>query len=281
MPNDWSKEEAEAIVADYFSMLESDLKGLPYSKTQHRRNLQKLLNKRTEGSIEYKYQNISGVLYDLGFLYIPGYKPALNYQKKVLPDIVSERLNKNQKLFVQAEEAVKQIIPVPQVDDILKILISPPRHAIKPNKVREKRPTYRPRPFNYLEREANNQSLGLAGEEFILNYERAVLISKGQESLAAKIEHVSKTRGDGDGFDILSFEVTGKERLIEVKTTKYDINTPFYISRNEVSVSKDRSEQYHLYRLFDFRTEPRLFTLSGALTTTCLLEPDSYVATVA
>src|SRR5690606_20583960 len=107
------------------------------------------------------------------------------------------------------------------------------------------------------------------------------LIHAGQERLAAKIEHVSKLRGDGDGFDILSFETSGKERLIEVKTTKYGIETPFYISRNEEVVSQVKSDQYYLYRLFSFREKPKLFTLRGALSSTCILEPELYTATVA
>ncbi|BAS06695.1 hypothetical protein AHiyo4_01170 [Arthrobacter sp. Hiyo4] len=44
---------------------------------------------------------------------------------------------------------------------------------------------------------------------------------------------MSKTRGDGLGYDILSFEESGKERLLEVKTTKSRAETPFFVSRNE------------------------------------------------
>ena len=132
--------------------------------------------------------------------------------------------------------------------------------------------------MNYLEREANNRSLGLAGEEFVINFERARLIHAGAEKLASKIEHVSKEKGDGAGFDVLSFEKSGDERLIEVKTTKYGAHTPFYISRNELEVSKSESVRYHLYRLFDFRERPQLFTLRGALSKTCTLDATNYVA---
>ncbi len=113
-----------------------------------------------------------------------------------------------------------------------------------------------------------------------MNFERARLLHAGRESLAAKIEHTSKVRGDGDGFDILSFEESGRERLIEVKTTKYGQETPFFVSRNELVVSEARADFYHLYRLFEFRDAPRIFTLNGALSTTCRLAASTYMASV-
>jgi hypothetical protein len=36
MPADWSRAEVEATVADYFAMLEEELRGVPYNKTAHR-----------------------------------------------------------------------------------------------------------------------------------------------------------------------------------------------------------------------------------------------------
>lgn len=113
----------------------------------------------------------------------------------------------------------------------------------------------------------------------MLNYERARLLLAGREKLAARIEHTARIRGDYEGYDILSFEESGRERLIEVKTTKYGTDTPFYVSRNEVAVSSRESERYHLYRLFDFRTSPRLYTLPGAIESSCLLSPTTYLAT--
>ena len=114
-----------------------------------------------------------------------------------------------------------------------------------------------------------------------MNFERARLISLRAERLASRIEHVARTRGDGEGFDVLSFETSGAERFIEVKTTRYGRETPFFISRNELSVSQRAAHQYHLYRVFGFRQTPLLFTLSGVLSSTCSLDPYTYVASVA
>lgn len=59
---DWSEAELRAIIEDYFDMLLLDLWGERYSKQEHRRALLPKLEGRTEGSIEFKHQNISAVL---------------------------------------------------------------------------------------------------------------------------------------------------------------------------------------------------------------------------
>jgi hypothetical protein len=279
MANDWSREEVEATVADYLAMLSAELAGVPYNKTAHRRKLVKLLDNRSEQAIEFKHANISAVLIDLGFPYIAGYKPRLNYQQ-LLYDVVSDRLAANPQLLNVAAADADLPIVVPEVDDILSVLTSPPTAPEPDRAVHQSQGRRRSFSTNYLEREARNRSLGAAGEEFVLNFERARLLSVGKEVLAGRIEHTSRVRGDGEGFDILSFEESGKERLIEVKTTKYGRETPFFVSSNELSVSESYADEYHLYRLFGFRIDPRLFTLCGALAATCRLSASSYLATV-
>ena len=279
MPNDWSREEVEATVADYLAMLSAELAGVPYNKAVHRRELVKLLDNRSEQAIEFKHANISAVLIDLGFPYIAGYKPRSNYQQ-LLYDVVSDRLAENPKLLSVAAADADLPIVVPEVDDILSVLTSPPTTPEPDRAAQQSQVRRRSFSTNYLEREARNRSLGSAGEEFVLNFERARLLSAGREALAGRIEHTSRVRGDGEGFDILSFEESGKERLIEVKTTKYGHETPFFVSSNELAVSDSRADEYHLYRLFGFRLAPRVFTLVGALGSTCRLSASSYLATV-
>jgi len=70
--HDWSRYEVEAIVADYLSMLASELAGTPYNKTVHRRALMPALNNRSDQAIEFKHCNISAALLDAGFPYIGG-----------------------------------------------------------------------------------------------------------------------------------------------------------------------------------------------------------------
>ena len=83
---DWRDSELDAIVADYFAMLVSDLSGQPYLKSRHRLALQAEIG-RSDGSIEFKHQNISAVLDELGLPWIKGYKPAKNYQNAIFDAI--------------------------------------------------------------------------------------------------------------------------------------------------------------------------------------------------
>jgi hypothetical protein len=237
-PQDWTREEVEATVADYFDMLDAQETGREYNKTEHRRNLGKLLNKRSEGAIERKHQNISAILIELGLGYIGGYKPLCNYQQ-LLFETVEDSLRNNRQLIATIAKAVQRPAEVPTVDDILRALVEPPlpqpRSNAYPTFVFD-RPIKEPQ-VNCLALEAANRSLGKAGEQFALRFEVARLVAARRERLAAQVEHVTITRGDGLGYDVLSYETTGQERLIEVKTTAYGPQTPFFVTRNELSVS--------------------------------------------
>lgn len=273
MPDNWTREEVEATVADYFSMLSLELRGESFNKKQHNRTLQSLLRNRSAGAIEYKHQNISAILIELGFPYIEGYKPASNWQD-LLRVVVEERLSTTSFLTAEAAIAVTQPqIAVPNIKDFLAIEVEPPTRDPERRVYDRPRTQVPPRVRNYLEEEARNRSLGDAGETLILQFEHQRLWSAGKRHLAERIEQVSKTRGEQAGYDILSFENDGRERLIEVKTTGFGPFTPFFASRNEVSVSDVRDESYHLYRLFRFRRDPKLFRLKGSLEKTCVLDP--------
>lgn len=273
---DWSREEVEAIVADYLQMLTLELAGQNYSKTVHRRKLQEKLQDRSDASIEFKHGNISAVMIDLGFPYIRGYKPRSNYQA-LIAMVAAEQVRGKPTLDNAALAAVQQPALVPTLTDFTKVKSDAPQ--------KQNRATESVNPLNfravkrdYLEREAQNQSLGLAGEEFIVKFEHWRLIQLGQPRLAEKVDHVSQSKGDGLGYDVLSFESDGKERFIEVKTTTFGRDTPFFISRGELALSHGAKDQFHLYRLFEFRKAPRLFELQGSLDKHCVLDPVTYRA---
>src|SRR6202046_900413 len=82
----WQDDELDAIVADYFAMLDADLSGTPYIKSRHSAALMAQIG-RTHRSVEFKHQNISAVLDELGMPWIPGYKPKRNYQNAILDAI--------------------------------------------------------------------------------------------------------------------------------------------------------------------------------------------------
>lgn len=272
---DWSREEVEAIVADYLQMLTMELAGQAYSKTEHRRRLAARLNNRSDSSIEFKHGNISAVLIELGYPYVRGYRPRANFQRLLL-EITAQQAAKSPLLDTTALAAVQQPATIPQHVDFASLKVESPARQEKASSPLPH--SFRAAKRDYLEREAHNRSLGAAGEEFALRFERWRLTTSGYAELAERIEHVSKTRGDGLGFDILSYNLDGSERYIEVKTTTFGRETPFFISETELVRSKLDGANYHLYRLFEFRRQPRIFELVGALDMTCFLDAVTYKA---
>lgn len=88
LANDWSVAEVAAVVADYLTMLECELRGESYNKREHNRRLQLVLNDRSTASIELKHQNISAVMIEFGLPYVDGYKPRSNYQKLLRTEVL-------------------------------------------------------------------------------------------------------------------------------------------------------------------------------------------------
>lgn len=274
MAQDWSEVEVQAIVADYFAMLDCELRGQAYSKADHRRQLEALLNNRSKGSIEFKHQNISAILLELGLPYIDGYKPLPNYQallKKAVEDWLAPS-SRAVSLIDIAEEPTLQIPALPQEAQSVLVDIPAPLPA---KEVSTTVPRERvARRIDYARREAANRSLGRQGEEFALQWETERLRQCGRADLAARVEWVSESQGDGLGYDIASFDPQTEAPIaIEVKTTRGGQYSPFFITRNELEVSREWGVGYRLYRLFRFAMEPKLFILTGALSDSATLVP--------
>jgi hypothetical protein len=279
----WSTEEVSATVADYLVMLEMELRDAPNNKAEHNRRLRQLLNNRSKGAVEFKHANISALMLELGLPYIDGYKPRGNYQSSLRDEILAQW---SARPVLQALAAAVVSAPAPPVlDGVLfdDVFVSIPSRTVDSSAVRERasQPAQPRLGVNYLECDARNAALGLAGEEFVLRIEHQRLWKAGAGSLADRVEHVAKSKGDGLGYDIVSYEADGRERLIEVKTTSFGALTPFYASRREVAVSAERAEQYKLYRLFKFRTSPKVFVLDGPLELSCILDPVHYMGRLA
>lgn len=273
---EWSRDEVEAIVADYLKMLSLELSGQAFNKSAHRRALQIKLNQRSDSSVEFKHCNLSAVMIDLGFPYIRGYQPRGNYQS-LLYEVATAQVKQSVMLDTVTQSAVQQPAVTPTMLNFSDVVTTAPARDFTVSE--SSAPKYfNPIKRDYLAQEARNQSLGLAGEEFVLHYEHWRLIQSGQQKLADRVEHVSKTKGDGLGYDVLSFDSTGRERFLEVKTTSFGKDTPFFVTRGELRLSKEAMEQFHLYRLFEFRKKPKLFSLKGALDQHCILDPVTYRA---
>jgi hypothetical protein len=265
----WSDEELDAIVADYFSMLEAELSRRQYVKSHHSAALMQRIG-RTHRSVEFKHQNISAVLEELGLPWIFGYKPKRNYQAAIF-DAIDRFLNgRNDILYRQVST------PILSVGEDSQLFVSPP--VAEPKRERPARLDRLVKKFDPVERDFRNRSLGKAGEEFVVDVERKGLIEAGRPELAKHVRWVSNEDGDGAGYDVHSFDINGRDRLIEVKTTNGAARTPFFLTRNEYEVSKTRSDTWQLYRVHLFSQAPRIFRMNPPLDALLHLRPEAWRA---
>ena len=269
---DWSRPELDLIVADYFAMLKQEQAGERYSKTDHRRTLMAHL-RRSHGSIEFKHQNISAVLMEVGLPRITGYKPARNYQGAIF-DAIGDYL-------------LRSPDPVPFVLQKATGLADPQGLYEEPPPAPNPRSRIRPdglirliRKFDPALRDQLNRALGYSGEQQIYEREQRKLVEVDRPDLARKVRWISQLDGDGAGYDIRSYDERGTELWIEVKTTRGGSSTPFYLTRNENDVAKERPDAFRLYRLYEFSRQPRFFTLKPPLEALLQLEPLTFRASL-
>jgi hypothetical protein len=270
----WTDDEIGLVVTVYFDLLAAELRGERPVKVSRVRELQELMPARTVGSIERKMSNISSVLEQRQQAWIDGYKPLSHIQSALEP-VVLARLGQERRLSETMAEYIANTLPAPAATRVATedVLVEPPSMA---------RGTKRTSigltigAFGAVQ-DFRNRQLGKAGEQWVVDAERESLARHGRRDLADAVVWVSNDLGDGAGYDIASFLVDGTPRHIEVKTTNLGARTPFYVTRWEVAVSAKEAEIYSLYRVFDFRSDPRIYRLDGSVHESAVLEPSVFV----
>ncbi|MEX2220117.1 MAG: DUF3883 domain-containing protein [Phycisphaerales bacterium] len=275
---DWSDDEILAAVVVYFEMLTMRLRHEGFVKAALLRSLASRTHGRSVKSCEYKLQNISAVLLDLGLTRMDGFAPAANYQAR-LGVLVEEFLLTHADLHRELELALERVVESSATKSapLRESIEEPPPNPLAP----PNRRASMPRSVRVVEaaaRDAQNRALGRAGEAFVVAMEKATLSHHGRADLAQQVRWVADLDGDGLGFDVRSFDLDGAEVWIEVKTTNRAKEAPFYVTANEVNVSKAHADRYCLYRLFTFGTQPHLFVIRGALGDALDLEPVAFRA---
>ena len=283
MANIWSDSEIDAIVRDYFDMLELEQTGRAFSKTEHWRVLMEITG-RTRGSIHFKLMNISAVMDALGLPYIDGYKPLGNYQRALFEAVeahLNERPNLYRLLIGEAEtlrNPTKESIP----GETIVFDEAPPQRQTPEQDIPKHIESIVSRFEHPAERDARNRNLGKAGELLVYEYERYRLQTVGRKDLSDRVRWVARDDGDGYGYDILSFNGKGddadRQLWLEVKTTTGSAATPFCITRNELRVSRQRPDALRIFRLYDFRRQARAFCLAPPLERHVSLSPTIFRA---
>ena len=90
--------------------------------------------------------------------------------------------------------------------------------------------------------------LGRMGEEFVVKCEQEKLRRSGKPDLAAKVEGV----GERMHYDVKSYDSSGIEKIIEVKTTVGSWDSVFYITHSELDQLRKYTTKYLLYRVYEF-----------------------------
>lgn len=267
----WSDDELDLIVADYFAMLGDELTGRPYVKSHHRAAMMQATG-RGQSSVEFKHQNISAVLDELGLPWITGYKPRRNYQSSIFEAI--------DRYLTEHGDFLTPPLPrlIPTILDPTPVFVDPP--PSEPDQPRSPRLSLLLRKFDPAERDRRNRALGAAGESFVLEVERRRLEITGRADLARKVRWVSAEDGDGAGYDVRSYHPAGGERLIEVKTTNGAVRTPFFLTRVEHETSTARPEAFRIYRVHLFAQTPRIFTIAPPLGEALNLRSESWRASL-
>lgn len=270
--SDWTDEQNDLIVEDYFAMLASELAGTDYVKAHHNSALQ-LVTGRNRGSIERKHMNISAVMEWLGLPRIKGYAPNANYQAGLLDAVERHLIVQGLPTHPPATKLANEFL------EARELWIGPPP-CPRPEFTKTTPELERlVRKFDPAARDARNRSLGKQGELLVFEHEVRRLTANDRPDLAKKVEWTSQERGDGAGYDIASFETDGRPRLIEVKTTNGTATTPFYLSKNELSFSDERPDAFALLRLYNFAEKPFAFELRPPLSALLMLAPTNYRAT--
>lgn len=107
------------------------------------------------------------------------------------------------------------------------------------------------------------KKLGDRGEKIVMDFEIGRLIKAGRTDLAKKVKRVS-LESDSFGYDILSFDIDGRERFIEVKATSLKVGqTNFYLTINELCTSKELNN-YFIYMVYDIiSTNPKVWIIGN------------------
>ena len=114
--------------------------------------------------------------------------------------------------------------------------------------------------------------IGNSGEELVIELEKDYLNSLGHYDLANEVMKVL----DGEGYDILSFDLNRNKKYIEVKTTTGIDVRPFIMTDNEWEFMKRNFRNYSLYRIYNYNQEDNsgnFFVLEGDLEELVFVRP--------
>ena len=267
----------EVLVQNYFIMLDAELQGELYSKADHRNRIMKELGETDSDIVDRAHRHISAVLAETGLPFADAFSPEAGF---------STELEKAVQVFIEGNpELVEALwidsvpmassIPVELDDAKAHWAATPEDTGFRPSN----KPAWHPAGVNeidYRVRESWNRNLAVAGERFVLAFERARLREAGMKDSIDQVAWQSQTFGDSFGYDIRSLNEDGSERLICVKTTNYGARFPFNLTHRELQRARENPAHFHVYRVFRFSRGAKLFILPAEQLVQQTLEPIAF-----
>ena len=174
-------------------------------------------------------------------------------------------------------------LPLPEETD-------PEFISLKPGNVMEsseKTSSKKTGTIDFEQKNRRNKLIGNQGEDVVYLVEKRELRRKGKSDLANKVKPVYKS-DDSAGYDILSFELDGTPKQIEVKSTAARPPNPnssfgFYLSSNEYEQARTLAN-FYLYIVFDVKSKkPKIWRIknpAGLEPKRLNLKPTTYFATL-
>lgn len=106
--------------------------------------------------------------------------------------------------------------------------------------------------------------LGSKGEKIVEKYEKQHLFENGKIKLSNKVNRVSLV-DDSLGYDVLSYNLDGSKKYIEVKSTTFSLGNQimFNLSQNQYEIAK-KLDDYYIYVVFNTRSiKPKIWKISN------------------
>jgi len=264
----------EVLVQNYFIMLDAELQGELYSKADHRNRIMKELGATDSEAVDMAHRHISGVLAETGLPFADGFPPETGFDaalEKAVQVFIEGNPELIEALWIDAVPSASTI-PVELDDAKAHWAPTPAPAGFRPSG----KAAWHPPGVNeidYRVRESRNRNLAIAGERFVLAFERARLREAGRKDSLDQVAWQSQTFGDSFGYDIRSVEEDGSERFICVKTTNYGNRFPFDLTYREIQRARENIANFHVYRVFRFSRDAKLFIVPGERLVRETLEP--------
>jgi len=219
----------------------------------------------------------------LGFL-IHEYEEIINHIGNKTYDDVIELISPRENIesLDKALEEIDQVLNGEFIEnrDLKKKPIKVSKGDLRPNKYSRLTQERIYKKVDYIKRAKEQHQTGLIGEKLALEIERNRLLDLYLDP-ELYLKRVS-VESDSYGYDLESVDYKNGNLVkiyIEVKASKDYVDNSFFVSKNELEVSKKKQDTYRIFRIFDITSiTPKFYVVDGQIEDNFYLDPVTYSA---